>query len=405
MAVNRARPSPVGWFVGTPPGFLDVVRLSCEPISRLVPGRPRQSLRKGRSRGVSLPTGAPRTVPRPVGRPHCLIELGKDFSAVTVPFFPGGASGRLGSVGQPLHLRRHFVQIRPERKRDGALPLDEAVERGRGVRAGPMSAEPGGGAAGNGGLRGGGSQGRWAGRCPHRSVAGLGARRRAPAAGRWGGGVVAGRGGPGAERGGVAGPAFDERAEGWFRALLRFTRPDGSPVFAADPGGGRAGAPLRLWAAGRVDPGLEHGGRLVVPPAPRRPGRHVAAPAARRRPPRPPAGGAPRDWSRDGDLLAVDHREPGLTTRFDLSGTSCPLARPDLGVGAGARGRDRGPGTPVLWDTRSAGRRGRMVLPRAVRRGWSARPCSSGGGGSPDGRTVGRAGRPRRDAGRAGERR
>ncbi|MCA1685395.1 MAG: hypothetical protein LC745_05315, partial [Planctomycetia bacterium] len=112
---------------------------------------------------------------------------------------------------------------------------------------------------------------------------------------------------------------FDARAEGWFRAVLRFSRPDGSPVFG--PQGavdGRRGL-FREWAGRLSDPGLS----TVLDwwfPGPSHEGRHA--------PPPLPADGRPdrplailrANWVRDGDLVAVDHRAAGVASRFELFG-------------------------------------------------------------------------------------
>jgi len=109
-------------------------------------------------------------------------------------------------------------------------------------------------------------------------------------------------------------------ASGWLLALLRFTRPDGSPVFGPT---GRSRARLRTiasWAARVGDPGLatvagwwvpEAG--LAVPGAPASP-----PPPADARPDRPLAVLRP-DWSAGGDLLAVDHREPGASSLVEVA--------------------------------------------------------------------------------------
>ncbi|MHC5541632.1 hypothetical protein ACYOEI_25705, partial [Singulisphaera rosea] len=51
---------------------------------------------------------------------------------------------------------------------------------------------------------------------------------------------------------------FDARIEGWFRQTLRFSRPDGSTVFAPEIGGEKAHvrALFRYWAEHLSDPGL-----------------------------------------------------------------------------------------------------------------------------------------------------
>jgi hypothetical protein len=104
------------------------------------------------------------------------------------------------------------------------------------------------------------------------------------------------------------------------RAVLRFTRPDGSPVFGPrgrSPGRLRA---LEAWSIAVADPALatvigwwlpraSHG--LSSPPAP------PPLPSDGR-PDRPLAVLRP-DWTPRGDLLAIDHREPGLRSLVEVS--------------------------------------------------------------------------------------
>lgn len=114
--------------------------------------------------------------------------------------------------------------------------------------------------------------------------------------------------------------AFDPAAEGWFRALLRFSRPGGSSAFG--PGGLADRRSLRRllrgWAERLSDPALQ---TVVDWWFPRDvEGRHSPPPLpADSRPDRPLAV-LRANWARDGDFVAVDHRQPGPTTRFELFG-------------------------------------------------------------------------------------
>ena len=106
----------------------------------------------------------------------------------------------------------------------------------------------------------------------------------------------------------------------WLLALLRFTRPDGSPVFGPR---GRDRGRLRRVAASAAkvgDPGLatvagwwmpeariEVNGTPTAPPPP-----------SDSRPDRPLAVLRP-DWLPRGDLLALDHREPGPSSLVEVA--------------------------------------------------------------------------------------
>ena len=187
---------------------------------------------------------------------------------------------------------------------------------------------------------------------------------------------------------------FDVAAEGWFRALFRFSRPDASPVFGArvTPEGCRG--LYRAWADRLSDPGLA----TVLDwwfPRPTR-GRHAPPPLpADARPDRPLAV-LRANWVRDGDLIAVDHRRPGTSSTFELRGRVGPgSGRPGIWVG-GAVGAD--PGAADALGESEFGRRRRVVVPGRAgagrpHGGLAPRPSPRG-----PGRAVGRAGRPGRDA-------
>jgi len=127
-------------------------------------------------------------------------------------------------------------------------------------------------------------------------------------------------------RPGVWPDAFDSSAEGWFRALLRFSRPGGASAFGGPADRRPSRRLLRAWAERLSDPGLQ---TVVDWWFPRDvEGRHSPPPLpADARPDRPLAV-LRANWARDGDFLAVDHREPGPTTRFELFGRGRPWLGP-----------------------------------------------------------------------------
>ncbi len=107
---------------------------------------------------------------------------------------------------------------------------------------------------------------------------------------------------------------------GWLRATLRFSRPDGSPVF-----GPRRRSPARLKAleewSGRVgDPSLATVIGWWLPRSYRATAGPPAPPPlpADARPDRPLAVLRP-DWTSRGDLVAIDHREPGLRSLVEVA--------------------------------------------------------------------------------------
>jgi hypothetical protein len=107
--------------------------------------------------------------------------------------------------------------------------------------------------------------------------------------------------------------------EAFFRAALRFRRPDGSAVFGPE-GGADAARWLRFWAGRLPDPRL---GAVVdrwFPGAACR-GRDPGIPplpafAARRR----PLAMLRPDWTAGGDLLAIDQRDPAGPCALELAG-------------------------------------------------------------------------------------
>jgi hypothetical protein len=143
---------------------------------------------------------------------------------------------------------------------------------------------------------------------------------------------------------------FDAMAEGWFRAVLRFSRPDGAPVFGqGGPPEGRCGL-FREWAERLSDPGLT---TVVDWWFPRRArGRHASPPLpADARPDRPLAV-LRANWARDGDFVAVDHRVPATSTRFELFGQGRVLLGPTWTSDVPDAGSTRA--RPTFWVSHSS---------------------------------------------------
>jgi hypothetical protein len=140
----------------------------------------------------------------------------------------------------------------------------------------------------------------------------------------------------------AAGPV-DPRASRWFLAVLRFSRPDGSPVF-----GPRGRLPARLralqaWAVRIGDPSLAAvisewlparsvaAGSLSVPPLPSY--RDSDRPLAILR----------ADWGPTGDLAAVDHRRLGDETLVEVAVKGRALLGPSWTSGELGGGKPSSP--------------------------------------------------------------
>lgn len=124
---------------------------------------------------------------------------------------------------------------------------------------------------------------------------------------------------------------------GWARAILRFTRPDGSPVFGPAPSGSdeRRSKP----AVGRrlsIDDLPGEGAAATAPPSDARADRVLAILRA--------------EWSKRSDFVAVDHRRPGPTSLVEVSGAG----RRWLGPTWDATGEPTGGlelARPTAWST------------------------------------------------------
>ncbi len=175
---------------------------------------------------------------------------------------------------------------------------------------------------------------------------------------------------------------FDARVEGWFRATLRYARPDGASVFGPKEPPEDVRRLCRFWAQRLSDPGLSTVLDWWFP----RPGhdqsRHAPPPLpADSRPDRPLAV-LRANWVRDGDLVAIDHRVAGTSTAFELVGLGRSWLGPswhsgEVSARAVARARGRRSGSPTA---RPTWRSGRFALAPP---GSPERPFCSAAAGSP----------------------
>jgi hypothetical protein len=145
---------------------------------------------------------------------------------------------------------------------------------------------------------------------------------------------------------------FDTRAEGWFRVLLRFSRPDATTVFSAGPRDRAWEALFRLWAERLSDPGFSTVVDWWFPQTTRRRHRHAAPPLpADSRPDRPLAV-LRANWTRDGDFLAIDHRTMGASTLLEIFGQGVCWLGPGWTSGTQVAPASRS--RPALWLSQSA---------------------------------------------------
>lgn len=110
--------------------------------------------------------------------------------------------------------------------------------------------------------------------------------------------------------------AIDAALAGFARSVLRFSTPDGKPVWNVAEGPGRR---LREWVDRLPDDGLRTLARHWFPnrdDVPRR--REPATPITAMLQERRPLAVLRADWERRGDLLAVDQRDPSLPAAITL---------------------------------------------------------------------------------------
>ncbi|MBX6313915.1 MAG: hypothetical protein IRY99_13510 [Isosphaeraceae bacterium] len=160
--------------------------------------------------------------------------------------------------------------------------------------------------------------------------------------------------------------ALDRRIEGWVRAALRFSRPDGSAVFEPTGASPERANLLAHWAGVLPDPGLATVIRWWFPAA-LRPRRGVE-PAP---PPLPAMASRDRplamlrpDWTPNGDFVAIDQRDPGAGCRVEVTGLGVRWLGPAWG--AGLDEAPMGPARPTFWTS----------SPRADCAEWSFRTPS-----------------------------
>jgi hypothetical protein len=139
---------------------------------------------------------------------------------------------------------------------------------------------------------------------------------------------------------------IDARVEGMLRAVLRFSRPDGSPVFGLEPADAETGTLLRFWAEQTADPALTRVIDDWFPPLPssrKRRGRLAPPLPADARPDRPLAMLRP-DWSPRGDFLSIDQRQRDQTM-LELVGLGQHWLGPTWPAEATSTAK------PTLWTT------------------------------------------------------
>ncbi|WP_406700556.1 hypothetical protein V5E97_17280 [Singulisphaera sp. Ch08] len=142
-------------------------------------------------------------------------------------------------------------------------------------------------------------------------------------------------------------PELDARIEGFFLATLRFMRTDGSMVFGPVGIAESTKRSLRSWADNLSEPGFQ----TVIDwwfPGPNE--RHSPPPLPASARPDYPLATLRADWSKSGDLMAIDHRSRGLETSFEFIGLGRTWLGPNWAFGSGtgpeaAVGRAK----PSLW--------------------------------------------------------
>ncbi len=128
---------------------------------------------------------------------------------------------------------------------------------------------------------------------------------------------------------------FDARIEGLFRGILRFARPDGTAVFSPPgPAGAGRRALFREWAERLPDAGLT----TVVDwwfPARKEATVHAPPPLPAWSRPGRPLAVLRADWSKEGDLLALDHRVRDAAGAVELVGLGHTWIGPTWTSGTG----------------------------------------------------------------------
>jgi hypothetical protein len=145
---------------------------------------------------------------------------------------------------------------------------------------------------------------------------------------------------------------LDARIEGLFRATLRYTRPDGTPVFGPLGVGADADPHVfRDWARWLPDPGLTTVVQGWFSERERRSGYAPPPLPADARPDRPLAM-LRANWTKQGDLLAIDHRAPGASSAVELYGLERPWLGPRWSLdldGASESGSPSVRARPTCW--------------------------------------------------------
>ncbi len=119
---------------------------------------------------------------------------------------------------------------------------------------------------------------------------------------------------------------LDARIEGWFRQALRFSRPDGSPVFGVAGPQVETKSLFRYWAENLADPGLDTVVRWWFPTR-ERPSSPPPLPAAARLD--VPFAMLRSHWQPSGDFVAIDHRQSGPTSSLEVFAAGQSWLGPD----------------------------------------------------------------------------
>ncbi|MGE3822296.1 MAG: hypothetical protein AB7I30_23025, partial [Isosphaeraceae bacterium] len=142
-------------------------------------------------------------------------------------------------------------------------------------------------------------------------------------------------------------------AEGWFLALLRLSRPDGSPSFGPTGTCAEARRVLRFWANRLPDPGYDTVLDWWFPEKSTSRSRHAPPPLpADARPDRPLAV-LRSHWLKGGDFLALDHRSPSTRSLIEICAGGRPWIGPGWDVSPSVSDRVTR-ARPTLWRTQSA---------------------------------------------------